>query len=149
MIFREEKLLGVHPLLVDVVRKAATLTPHDLLVGEGVRSKARQAALFAQGRTAPGKVVTWTLNSKHCPQADGFGHAVDLYVQKDRKMVATTESATEVKRAMFLAAKALGVRIRWGADWDQDGVPWEKGEYDGPHFELVSPPIVAPARVAA
>ncbi len=39
--------------------------------------------------------------------------------------------------AMFAAAKELGVKIRWGADWDQDGVPREKGESDSPHFELV------------
>jgi peptidoglycan L-alanyl-D-glutamate endopeptidase CwlK len=37
---------------------------------------------------------------------------------------------------MFAAAKELGVSIRWGADWDNDGNYREKGEYDSPHFEL-------------
>lgn len=29
------------------------------------RTKANQEALYSQGRTKPGKIVTWTLNSKH------------------------------------------------------------------------------------
>lgn len=48
---------------------------HAVTVVETVRSQARQNALFAQGRTAPGPVVTWTRNSKH-----GAGLAADLMV---------------------------------------------------------------------
>ena len=39
------------------------------------RTQERQEQLFAQGRTAPGPVVTWTLNSNHAQ-----GRAVDLNV---------------------------------------------------------------------
>ena len=45
--------------------------------------------------------------------------------------------ATEAVQALLAAAAAEGVRIRWGKDWDQDGIAGEKGETDGPHFELV------------
>ncbi len=48
---------------------------HTVAIVETVRSQARQDALFAQGRTAPGPVVTWTKNSKH-----GKGLAADLVV---------------------------------------------------------------------
>jgi len=34
-------------------------------IGEVRRSAERQHELYAQGRTAPGPVVTWTLQSKH------------------------------------------------------------------------------------
>lgn len=34
-------------------------------IAEVRRSRERQAALYAQGRTAPGPIVTGTLNSKH------------------------------------------------------------------------------------
>jgi peptidoglycan L-alanyl-D-glutamate endopeptidase CwlK len=34
-------------------------------IGEVRRSAERQRQLFAQGRTRPGPVVTWTLHSKH------------------------------------------------------------------------------------
>src|SRR5690606_37589089 len=48
---------------------------HNVTMVEGVRTPERQAALFAQGRTTPGEVVTWTLASKHLT-----GTAADLMV---------------------------------------------------------------------
>jgi hypothetical protein len=48
---------------------------HEVRVVEGVRSQARQDALYAQGRTAPGPVVTWTRDSAHRD-----GHAVDVTI---------------------------------------------------------------------
>lgn len=48
---------------------------HAVKVVETVRSQSRQDALFAQGRTEPGPVVTWTKTSKH-----GKGLAADLMV---------------------------------------------------------------------
>ena len=39
--------------------------------------------------------------------------------------------------AMFVAAKTCGVRIRWGADWNRNGVARERGETDSPHWEIV------------
>ena len=50
---------------------------HAVRVIETVRSQARQDALYAQGRTAPGPVVTWTRNSKH-----GKGMAADLIIDE-------------------------------------------------------------------
>lgn len=44
-------------------------------VAEGLRSQTRQNALFAQGRTTDGPVVTWTRNSQHIK-----GLAADLSV---------------------------------------------------------------------
>jgi peptidoglycan L-alanyl-D-glutamate endopeptidase CwlK len=41
-----------------------------------------------------------------------------------------------VAKAMFAAAKELGLPLRWGADWDKDGKPRERGETDSPHFEI-------------
>lgn len=128
-------LAMVHPNLRHVVERAIELTTVDFKVIEGVRTKERQAKLYAQGRTAPGPIVTWTKNSNHFQKADGYGHAVDLlpapYDWKDLK------GFDAVAKAMFKAAAEIGVKIRWGADWDQDGKPRERGESDSPHFELV------------
>lgn len=129
-------LAGVHPDLVRVVERAITLSSVDFKVIEGVRTPARQRALYAQGRTKPGKVVTWTLNSNHFVNAKtGYGHAVDLLAAPyDWKETAPFDA---VALAVFRAAVIEAIRIRWGADWDQDGKPREKGESDSPHFELV------------
>lgn len=122
-------LIGVSPKLIAVVKRAIEITTVDFKVIEGLRTKERQAELYAQGRTKPGKVVTWTMQSKHI---DGL--AVDLLpAPYDWKDPAKFDA---VAKAMFQAADELGVTIRWGADWDMDGNPRERGETDSPHFEL-------------
>lgn len=130
-----DNLKGVHPKLVQVVKRAILLTPQDFTVIEGVRTPERQRELYAQGRTKPGKVVTWTLKSNHfiVPRT-GFGHAVDLCPFPIDWT--STRKFDQIARAMFQAADELNVPIRWGADWDRDGKWRERGESDSPHFEL-------------
>lgn len=48
---------------------------HEVTVVEATRSQERQDYLFAQGRTRPGPVVTWTRDSAHT-----HGNAVDVVV---------------------------------------------------------------------
>lgn len=129
-----DKLKGVHPNLVEVVKRAIELTSQDFMVLEGVRTPERQRELYAQGRTKPGPKVTWTLTSNHFKQKDGFGHAVDLVpFPVDWEDLKKFDA---VSKAMFTAAKELGIKIRWGKDWDMDGKSGEKGESDSPHWEL-------------
>lgn len=130
-----DKLQGVHPKLVDVVKRAIELTKQDFKVLEGVRTPERQKELYAQGRTKPGPKVTWTLTSNHFVNPKtGYGHAVDLVPYPvDWETLSKFDA---IQKAMFAAAKELGVTIRWGADWDQDGKPRERGESDSPHFEI-------------
>lgn len=128
-------LQGVHPQLVAVVRRAIQITTQDFSVLQSVRTQAEQNEKYAQGRTKPGPVVTWTRHSKHIPGADGYSHAVDVVPYPvDWNTPAKFDA---VAKAMFTAAKEQGVSIRWGADWDRDGKPREKGETDSPHFELI------------
>jgi len=130
-----ERLDGVHPALVEVVEMAIQLTHQDFMVLEGVRTPERQAELYAQGRTKPGNKVTWTLKSNHFKDPDtGYGHAVDLVPYPVDWN--TPKKFDAMAKAMFAAADTLDVKIRWGADWDRDGNPREKGESDSPHFEL-------------
>lgn len=127
-----ERLNGVDKRLVAVVKRAIEISTVDFTVIEGVRTKQRQAELYAQGRTAPGPVVTWTMQSKHIQ-----GLAVDLCPFVDGKIDWNTRAHfNSISSAMFLAAEELGVKIRWGADWNQNGKPFEKGETDSPHFEI-------------
>ncbi|MGE8141839.1 M15 family metallopeptidase [Novosphingobium sp. NPDC080210] len=132
-----DNLLGVHPDMVKVVNRALQICSQtggpDFSVIEGVRTEARQKQLYAQGRTTPGPIVTWTLKSNHFRnKVTGYGHAVDLFPGSwnDVKLF------EKMAQAMFQASKELGIPIRWGADWDRDGNFREKGETDSPHFEL-------------
>jgi peptidoglycan L-alanyl-D-glutamate endopeptidase CwlK len=128
------KLDGVHPDLVRVVKRAIAITRQDFVVLEGIRTPARQAELYAQGRTKPGPKVTWTMTSNHFRKADGYGHAVDLCpFPVDWN---TPSKFDAIADAMEAAADELGVAIRWGANWDGDGKRREAKETDSPHFEL-------------
>ena len=123
------RLQGVDETLVNVVKRAIEISEVDFTVMEGVRTLERQRELYAQGRTAPGKIVTWTMKSKHIE-----GKAVDLvpYPLDWNDL----EKFNKIKDAMFQAAKELDVNLRWGADWNGNGEYREKGEYDSPHFEI-------------
>ena len=128
-------LRQVHPDLVAVVGRAIQITEQDFIVIEGVRTQERQDELWAQGRTAPGPIVTWTKDvSSHGLGKDGYGRAVDICpFPVDWNDLSKFDA---IAKAMFAAATEFGVRLRWGADWDMDGFPRERGESDSPHFEL-------------
>ncbi len=128
-----DRLQGVNERLVILVHRALELSGVEFMVVEGLRTKQRQQQLYAQGRTTKGKIVTWTLKSKHL---DGL--AVDLAPIQNGQIDWTDLAKFDaMAKAMFAAAAELGIKIRWGADWNQNGRPREKGESDSPHFELV------------
>lgn len=120
------RLAGVHPELVRVVELAIRLTTVDFVVTAGNRTQAEQDALYAQGRTKPGKVVTWTRNSNHIG-----GRAVDVV-----PFVGAVEWDDNGKLGLWpriadafkSAARELDVPLVWGGDWSKP---------DRPHFELV------------
>ena len=126
----KNNLKGVHPDLVKVVEKAIGLTTQDFTVIEGVRTTKRQQELYAQGRTAPGNIVTNVdgvkKKSNHQAKADRYGHAVDIVPYPvDWDSISKFDN---IAVAMKLAACELGVDIVWGGDW--------KNFKDYPHFEL-------------
>lgn len=128
------RLRGVDIRLIQVARLALSRSSFDMTIVEGLRTPARQAELFAKGRTTPGPKVTWTMKSKHLD-----GKAIDIApLEADGSIDWDNKAQFKAMADLILAAaEELGIKIRWGCDWDMDGIPYEKGEYDGPHFELV------------
>ena len=61
-----QRLSGVHPDLVAVVKRAIHITEQDFTVIEGIRNIKRQRELFKAGKST-------TMNSRHLT-----GHAVDI-----------------------------------------------------------------------
>lgn len=155
MIKHEEKLQDVEPKLVACVVRAAEILPFDLLVVEGVRTHERMCENWGKGRTAdectshgvPAAYarphepkVTWLANpfhSRHAAGVDGLGSAVDIAPVFDGKVNWNDlHYYDKMASAMFQAAMEQGVKLRWGADWNENGKPRERGESDNPHFEL-------------
>ncbi len=119
----EKRLTGVHPQLArayERIADAMNALGAPIFVVEGVRTAARQQELYAQGRTAPGKIVTQVdgvhVKSKHQPKEDGFGYAVDFAFVDDP---ATPNDETwDLKMPWRLAgemAEYLG--LVWGGRW--------------------------------
>lgn len=122
------KLEGVHEDLTKVVKQAIKVSTVDFCVVEGLRSVDRQKKLYAQGRTAPGKIVTWTMLSRHLS-----GHAVDLGAIVNGVLSYDEKWYTQIANAMLGSAASLNVPLKWGGTFrDKNGKPTP----DLMHFEL-------------
>lgn len=126
-----DKLAGVHPALRAIVLRvlsAMSELGHPMMVTDGVRTDDQQKALYAQGRTAPGKIVTNAdgvlKRSNHQVHADGLGHAVDCCFLVNGKPSWADEHPW---RLYGEAAKALGAT--WGGEFttivDRPHIEWK------------------------
>lgn len=122
----EKMLVGVHPTLVSICRMAIKVM--DFSVVDGVRTLEEQRANLARGKS-------WTMDSKHLPQADGFSHAVDLAPYPT--VWADTEEFCVLAGVMKAAAFTAGVVLRWGGDWNSNMSTLDEAHRDFGHFELV------------
>jgi len=140
-----DRLDGVKPELVDVVKRAIELTTIDFGVVQGLRTEEEQKALVEKGASK-------TMKSKHLT-----GDAVDLMAYIGGRGCWELNVYDEIADAMKASAIELGVSIRWGAAWTvSDLREWEgtaeeamnsyvdvrraEGKrpfIDAPHFELV------------
>ena len=140
-----DKLDGVEPELVSVVKRAIALTKIDFGVVYGMRTKEEQEKLFAAGKSQ-------TMKSKHL-----VGRAVDLMAYVDGKGCWELNVYDDLCDAMKVAAEELGVAIKWGAAWSEGDIRTYPGTsedammkyidlrrsqsrrpfIDGPHFELM------------
>lgn len=107
----EKKLVSVKPDLVRIVRRAAEIAPSFQIV-QGNRTQTEQDAIYAQGRTKPGPIVTWTRNSKHIG-----GNAIDFAALLNGAISWNEKLYPPIALAFKKAALDLGIKIEWGGDW--------------------------------
>jgi peptidoglycan L-alanyl-D-glutamate endopeptidase CwlK len=145
-----DKLDGVHPDLVAVVKRAIEITDVDFGVTYGVRTVEEQEKLVASGRSQ-------TMKSKHLIQEDGYSHAVDLVAYDGSDVVWEINVYDNICDAMARAADELEVPVKWGAAWSEGDIRFYEDTaedamnayidlrrsqgrrpfIDGPHFELM------------
>ena len=111
-----DKMVGVNPKLVEVVKLAITKSPLDFSISEGLRTVERQKELVGQKKSQ-------TMKSKHI-----VGEAVDICVLIDGKANWDFENYRKVADVFKECAKELGIKITWGGDWTSFK--------DGPHFQI-------------
>ena len=145
------KLDGVHPDMVSVVKRAIELTDVDFGVTYGVRTLAEQEELYNSGRSQ-------TMKSKHLIQDDGYSHAVDLVAYFGSNVSWELNVYDNICDAMAAAAREVGCAIKWGAAWSEGDIRSYPGTaedamntyidlrrsqgrrpfIDAPHFELMA-----------
>lgn len=86
----------------------------DVLVYCTLRSMAEQAALYAQGRTAPGAVVTYARpgQSLHNPDADGHAWAFDAV-----PLVAGKAAWNDAGRLLQMGICGESCGLEWAGRW--------------------------------
>ncbi|HOL44530.1 MAG TPA: M15 family metallopeptidase [Methanothrix sp.] len=90
-----------------------------------LRTQAEQDALYAQGRTKPGPIVTWTRKSKHIE-----GRAFDIAILRDGKPCWDVKADVNQDSVPdYIQAGEIGESV--GLIW---GGRWKKPDY--PHFEV-------------
>lgn len=125
-----ERLKGVHPDLVRVIKRADTLGAKFKVI-EGLRSLDRQRQLKAKG-------ASQTMNSRHLT-----GHAVDIAPLENGEVSWAWPLYYPLAKIVKEAAKIEQVPVEWGGDW--------KKFKDGPHWQLpwAKYPADAPPEAAA
>ena len=118
------RLHEVHPELMRRIIKLDVLVPAlSIQVTQGLRTWTQQDALYAQGRTAPGAIVT---NAKGGWSAHNFGYAVDLVPEDVIPGQMDWNAESPGWKKLLAAGPACG--LAEGAEW--------RTFTDNPHFYL-------------
>ena len=111
----------VRPLARALVHKAAAMGIQIRIIS-GFRTYEAQAALYAQGRTSPGRVVT---NARPGYSNHNFGIAFDVGVFEGSRYLG------ESPKYKAVGALGMDIGLEWGGSW--------KTLVDEPHFQLRPP----------
>lgn len=128
----EAQLATVKPALQKVARRALELSPYDFTIVQGIRTLKQSEQNKANGTS----FLSDPSKSKHIT-----GDAIDFAPFIDGKINWNDyEAFWKVKQAFEQAGKELGVKLRFGADWNnsndyRDEI--QRGSYDGGHVELI------------
>lgn len=102
----------------------------DFTVIDGARTEAEAKENCEKG-------TSWTNKSKHCykPKSYAFDFIPCPFNGWD-----DLKGFEKVAKILLEEAEKLGIKVRWGGDWNRNGKycdELERGSYDGGHFELM------------
>lgn len=106
---------------------------------DGLRPELRKVVFLAAAITpVPFKIVRGVGEGRHAPnERDGLGRAVDLEPDVDGVAWNDEAACDAIAAAMIGAGDELGVVVRYGADYKEDGEPQRPRLTNAsPHFEV-------------
>jgi len=122
-----DRLSTVDLRLQQVMRLAITRV--DFSVKCGHRGQAEQDAAVRAGKSK----TPWPA-SKHNRYPS---HAVDIYPYPFKNEYWHQPQVwADLAQVILDCAGELGVQIRWGGDWNQNGSYEDEKFFDGPHYEI-------------
>ena len=123
-----ERLSTCEQGLQEVMKLAIKRSPIDFGIAEGHRSVERQQEYYSQGRTKPGKIITYIDGVKKKGKHNyNPSKAVDIYAYVNGKASWKVEHLCIIAGVILSCSIELGVKIEWGGLW--------KKFKDYPHFE--------------
>lgn len=139
------KLASCHEDLQKIFKLAIQRTKVDFGISEGFRSIERQKKLFDEGKS---KIDGVTQKGKHnywpSLAVDIFTYHPDLETRRklayDKSHLSYLAGIVDACAEDLYEAKLITHKIRWGANWDRDGIiDYDQSFDDFPHFELIKP----------
>lgn len=115
-----KNLDGVHPELVKIIKAAIVSSPEDFVVVDGVRVIEEQRQMY-YGKPKR----SWTLDSKHLKQKDGYSHAIDFAIIDGKVLSEDLKRYEAVADHIFETAFRIGAvgKLTWGGTWNvRDGM---------------------------
>jgi peptidoglycan L-alanyl-D-glutamate endopeptidase CwlK len=120
----DRRLLGVEPLLCQIVRAAIQHCPYEFQIAwmGGVRDATEQKALYDDGKSKCDGVIKLSLHQK--------GMAFDIICYDENRVLSwDVDIFTEVANWIrHVAETQFNTELEWGGDW--------KRFKDRPHFQL-------------
>ena len=141
----KEKLDTSHEDLQKIMTLAISKSKIDFGISEGFRTLERQNDLYEQGKS---KIDGINKMGKHNVNPS---EAVDIYIYHPdpdtrREIIYNTDHLSYIAGVVDASANELFDKgeikhlIRWGANWDSDGVIALDHSFDDyPHFEIIKP----------
>lgn len=138
-----KKLVTCHEDLQKIFKLAISRSKVDFGISEGHRSKAKQYQLFLEGKSKiDGYTKEGMHNKKPSEAVDFYTYHPDLETRRklayDKVHLAYIVGLLQSCAAELLEAGEITHGIRWGANWDSDGViDFDQSFDDYPHVELI------------
>lgn len=138
----EAELKGCAVRLQEVMRLAKDWSYVDFDIVQGPRTIEKQREYFAGGKSKVNPDAYANLADLYKAAKHVTGPGMRYSRACDIKAVSEEgpydiESLCVIAGAILAAAKHLGVKVRWGADWTGKGRVFVKGTFiDAPHFEI-------------
>lgn len=121
--------------LIGVINLGLERSPVDIAIVWGWRGREVQNGMLRSGvsqKAWPNSMHNAMKDEEPCSDAFDFAPYVNGIPWKD------THAFALVAGVFFAAAAILGVRLRWGGDWDMDGLTIDQTFMDWGHLEEVT-----------